>query len=142
MVPLSRTVTGTNGAVLEAGTPVLIELATSGADGFTFRLRGVQVRGEFMSAEGSVAVSDATTSDRAVANGSDKTKVITGAVAGAILGRILGGGAKGTVIGAAAGAGAGTVAAQRSRVNERCMAAGATITVTLSAPLVLPTTAP
>lgn len=142
VVSLARTVTGSNGAVLEAGTPVLIELATAGPDGFTFRFRGVQVQGEFVPAEGAVTVSDAAMTDRSVSGGNDKGKVITGAVAGAILGRILGGGAKGTVIGAAGGAAAGTVAAQRSRVNERCLAAGATISVSLSAPLVLPMSTP
>ncbi|MBY0489648.1 MAG: hypothetical protein K2R93_07375 [Gemmatimonadaceae bacterium] len=142
VVSLARTVTGSNGAVLDAGTPILIELASAGTDGFTFRLRGVQVHGDFVPAEGSVAVNDATTTERSVSGGNDKGKVITGAVAGAILGRILGGGAKGAVIGAAGGAAAGTVAAQRSRVAERCLAAGATISVTLSAPLVLPTSAP
>lgn len=143
VVSLSRAVTGSNGAALEAGTPVLIELASAETNGtFTFRLRGVQVHGDFVPAEGSVAVSDATTTERSVSGGNDKGKVITGAVAGAILGRILGGGAKGAVIGAAGGAAAGTVAAQRSRVSERCLSAGATITVTLSAPLVLPPPAP
>lgn len=143
VVSLARTVTGSNGAVLEAGTPVLIELASAETNGtFSFRLRGVQVHGDFIPAEGSVSVSDATTTERSVSGGNDKGKVITGAVAGAILGRILGGGTKGTVIGAAGGAAAGTVAAQRSRVAERCLAAGATISVTLSAPLVLPTPAP
>lgn len=143
VVSLARTVTGSNGAVLEAGTPVLIELASAETNGgFTFRLRGVQVHGDFVPAEGSVSVSDATTSERSVSGGNDKGKVITGAVAGAILGRILGGSTKGAVIGAAGGAAAGTVAAQRSRVAERCMAAGATISVTLSAPLVLPMSTP
>ncbi len=135
--------TGSNGAVLEAGTPVLIELASAESNGaFTFRLRGVQVHGDFVPAEGAVSVGDATTTERSVSGGNDKGKVITGAVAGAILGRILGGGAKGAVIGAAGGAAAGTVAAQRSRVAERCLAAGATISVTLSAPLVLPVSTP
>jgi hypothetical protein len=113
------------------------------ADGsFNFRLRSIQVNGELLPAEGTVSVSEVTTSERAVSNGSDKGKVITGVIAGAILGRVLGGGTRGAVIGAAAGGAAGTVAAQRGRTAERCMAAGATITVTLSAPLVLPNSTP
>lgn len=145
VVSLANRVVGSNGAVLEAGTPVLIELASVGAtpaEGFDFRLRGVQVAGEFVPAEGRVSVGDATITERSVSGGNDKGKVVTGVIAGAILGRVLGGGAKGAVIGAAGGAAAGTVAAQRSRVSERCMAPGAPISVTLSAPLVLPASAP
>jgi hypothetical protein len=143
VVSLARDVAGPGGALLPAGTPVLIEMATPGADSaFTFRLKGVQVNGEFIPAEGAVRVAEATTSERQVAKGNDRSKVATGVIAGAILGRVLGGGTKGTVIGAAAGGAAGTIAAQRDRVTERCMAPGATISVTLSAPLVLPNATP
>jgi hypothetical protein len=73
-----------------------------------------------------------------VQGGSDKKKVIGGAVAGAVLGQILGKDTKSTVIGAAAGAAAGTIAAHKSRKYEGCLPSGATVRITLTEPLVLP----
>ncbi len=141
VVSLGREVTGPDGAMLPQGTPVLVELARvdSAAGEFAFRLKGVQVQGDFIPAEGTVRVSDAAVTERKVSKGgSDQGKVVTGAIIGGILGRVMGGGARGAVIGAAGGAAAGTVAAARNTTTERCMAAGATLTATLSAPLTLP----
>lgn len=141
VISLAAAVAGADGATLPAGTPVLVELARadSTTGEFTFRLRGVQVDGTFLPAEGSVRVSDATVTERKVSKGgSDQGKVVTGAIIGGILGRVLGGGAKGAVIGAAGGAAAGTVAAARNTTIERCLAAGATVSATLTAPLLLP----
>ncbi len=73
-----------------------------------------------------------------MSKGGDKGKVITGAIIGAIAGRVLGGGTRGTVIGAAGGAAAGTIAAARNSQTERCLPSGATLTVTLSSPMVFP----
>lgn len=135
---LNSAVTGPDGAVLPAGTPIVVEMATAEppAD-FAFRVKGVQVDGTFIPVEGRVT-SDGATTDRRVSKGGDKGKVATGAVVGAILGRVLGGGTKGTVIGAAGGAAAGTVMAQRNSTVEHCLPSGASITVTLTSPLVLP----
>lgn len=135
---LAADVSGPDGARLPAGTPIVIEMATAEppAD-FAFRVKGVQVDGKFISAEGTVASAGETT-ERRVANAGDKGKVATGAVIGAILGRVIGGGTKGTVIGAAGGAAAGSVMAARNSTVEHCLPSGATITVTLSSPLVLP----
>jgi hypothetical protein len=141
VVTLGRDVTGPDGAALPQGTPVLVELARvdSASGEFAFRLKGVQVQGDFIPAEGSVRVSDAAVTERKVSKGgSDQGKVVTGAIIGGILGRVIGGGARGAVIGAAGGAAAGTVAAARNTTIERCMAAGATLTATLGAPLTLP----
>jgi hypothetical protein len=139
---LSADVTGPDGARLPAGTPVLLEMATppAGAD-FAFRPIAVQVDGVLLPVEGAVAA-DGVASERRVAQGNDKAKVIGGAIAGAVIGKVLGGGTRGAVIGAAGGAAAGTIAANRSATSERCLAAGAVVTVTLSAPLVLATRAP
>lgn len=143
VVSLADDVRSPDGAVLPAGTPVLVEMAPPAADGgFAFRLRGVQLNGEFIPAEGAVRVVDATTTERQVSKGGDKGKVITGAVIGGILGRVLGGGTRGAVIGAAGGAAAGTVAAARNTVTERCLPSGAILTATLTAPLVLPSGTP
>ncbi|MCE2901252.1 MAG: hypothetical protein ACK6DP_09920 [Gemmatimonas sp.] len=139
VVSLVAEVRGPDGAMLPPGTPILVEMAPLAADGrFAFRLRGVQLNGVFVPAEGSVQVADATTTERQVSKGGDQGKVITGAIIGGILGRVLGGGTRGAVIGAAGGAAAGTVAAARNTVTERCLSSGALLTATLSAPLVLP----
>lgn len=134
---LGREIVSPDGARLPAGTPILVEMATPSMPGdFSFRVKAVQVNGELIPIDGTVVASGETTSRR-VSKGGDQGKVVTGAIAGAILGRILGGGTKGAVIGAASGAAAGTVAAARNSETERCLPEGATLTVTLSAPLVL-----
>jgi hypothetical protein len=140
---LNADVTGPDGGRLAAGTPILVELsAPSTPDGpFVFVLKAVQVDGELVPVQGSVAW-EGTTTERRVAKGGDQGKVVGGAVAGAILGRVLGGGTKGTVIGAAGGAAAGTIAASRNATVERCLPSGSTLTVTLSSPLVLASGAP
>jgi len=138
VVSLGQTVQGNDGAMLPAGTPVLVELASATAEGvFTFRLRGIQRDGVFIPAQGTVDVGEATLTEKQISKGGDAGKVATGAVIGAILGRVIGGGNRGTVIGAAGGAAAGTIAAARNKVTERCLPAGVTITATLTAPLVL-----
>jgi hypothetical protein len=141
VLSLGREVSGDDGAVLPAGTPVIVELARvdSVSGEFAFRLRGIQVNGEFVPATGTVRVDEGNVTERKVSKGgSDQGKVITGAIIGGILGRVLGGGTRGAVIGAAGGAAAGTVAAARNNTTERCLAAGATLSATLSAPVTLP----
>jgi hypothetical protein len=137
---LSAPVTGPDGATLAAGTPILVEMAPPTPDGrFAFRLRSVQVNGELVPVEGTVRVSnEAAVSERQVSKGGDQGKIVTGAILGAIAGRVLGGDARGTIIGAAGGAAAGTIASARNTQTERCLPAGATLTITLSAPLVVP----
>ncbi len=135
---LSVDAVSADGTTLRAGTPVLVEMSAPTTPGeFAFRVKAVQVDGVLIPIDGSVQVAGATT-ERRVSKGGDQGKVIGGAIAGAILGRILGGGTKGTVIGAAGGAAAGTIAASRNTVTETCLPSGATLTVRLSAPLVLP----
>jgi hypothetical protein len=133
-------VNGPDGATLPAGTPILVEMTSPAVDGsFVFRVRSVQVNGELVPVQGTVRVGDnVAVTERQVSKGGDKGKVITGAIIGAIAGRVLGGGTRGTVIGAAGGAAAGTIAAARNTQTERCLPAGATLSITLSAPLVFP----
>ena len=137
---LAEPVNGPDGATLPVGTPILVEMAPSTADGsFVFRVRSVQVNGELVPVQGTVRVGDdVAVTERQVSKGGDKGKVITGAIIGAIAGRVLGGGTRGTVIGAAGGAAAGTIAAARNSQTERCLPAGATLSITLSAPLIFP----
>lgn len=142
MATLSADAVASDGTRLAAGTPILIEMAPAASPGdFAFLVKSVHVDGVLVPVEGTVSVEGATT-ERRVSKGGDKGKVVGGAIAGAILGRVLGGGTRGTVIGAAGGAAAGTVAAARNSVTEKCLPAGATLTVTLSAPLVLSPGAP
>lgn len=141
VMSLGQEVTSPDGVSLAAGTPVLVEIAR--VDSLTgevaFRLRGLQLNGEFIPADGMVRVTDSDVTQRQVSTGgSDKGKVIKGAIIGGIMGRVMGGGARGTIIGAAGGAAAGTVMAARARTTERCLAAGATLTATLSSPVSLP----
>jgi hypothetical protein len=137
---LAVPVNGPDGASLPVGTPILVELAPPDADGrFAFRVRSVQVNGELVPVQGTVRVGDdVAVTERQVAKGGDKGKVITGAIIGAIAGRVLGGDTRGTVVGAAAGVAAGTIAAARNSQTERCLPAGATLSITLSAPIVFP----
>jgi len=141
---LAVPVNGPDGATLPVGTPILVEIDPSAADGsFVFRVRSVQVNGELVPVQGTVRVGDdVAITERRVAKGGDQGKVITGAIIGAIAGRVLGGGTRGTVIGAAGGAAAGTIAAARNSQTERCLPAGATLSVTLSAPLIFPSGTP
>jgi len=135
-------VNGTNGAVIPAGSKVVLEVA-SVAPGdqaqIQFRVRSVFVGDSSYSIAGTV--SPTTPLERVeVANpdaNADKKKVIGGAIAGAILGQIIGHNTKGTVIGAAAGAGAGAVAAKASKKYEACLPAGASLHMTLSQPVAM-----
>ena len=134
---LANEVVSPDGALLAAGTPILVEMAAPATNGdFVFRVKAVMVNGKLVPVEGTVAVDGPTTKHR-VGNGGAGTKIAGGAIVGAILGGIFGGG-KGAAIGAAGGAAAGTVAAANSGVTETCLPPGTALTVTLSAPLVLP----
>ncbi len=131
---LASDVTGQDGVRLAAGTPVLLELATATDSTLTFRVLSISIDGELFPVTATAAIESELSNTR-VAGGNDKAKIIGGAIAGAIAGRILGGDTKGTVIGAAGGAAAGTVAARRGGTTERCLAAGGTVRVVLTEPL-------
>lgn len=129
-------VSGTNGALIPAGSKVVLEVAsvTPGDQAhIDFRVRGLYVNDSLYPASGTV--SPTTPLERVkVANSdanADKKKVIGGAIAGAILGQIIGHNTKGTVIGAATGAAAGAVAAKAGEKYESCLPAGASLHMTL-----------
>jgi hypothetical protein len=131
---LASDVAGTDGTRLAAGTPVLLELATATDSTLTFRVLSISIEGELLPVTATAAI-ESELSNARVSGGNDKAKIIGGAIAGAIAGRILGGDTKGAVIGAAGGAAAGTVAAKRGGTTERCLAAGGTVRVVLTEPL-------
>jgi YMGG-like Gly-zipper len=135
-------VSGTNGALIPAGSKVVLEVAsvTPGDQAhIDFRVRGLYVNDSLYPATGTV--SPTTPLERVkVANpdaNADKKKVIGGAIAGAILGQIIGHNTKGTVIGAATGAAAGAVAAKTGEKYENCLPAGASLHMTLGQSVVM-----
>jgi hypothetical protein len=144
MAKTMSSVVGENGAVIPAGTPVVIEIA-SVARGekpedtkVSFRVRAIVENGSPIPVTGATATADSLEKTRtAESKGTDKKKVIGGAIAGAILGQMIGKDTKGTVIGAAAGAAAGTAAAAVTARYEACVPSGSTLRFTLAEPLVL-----
>jgi hypothetical protein len=143
---LNEAVMGTNGAVLPAGSAVVLEVAqmppADNPDNATvsFRVRSVVVNDRTYNVDATVSptgqlektkVSDPN-------QGTDKTKVIGGAIAGAILGQMIGHNTKGTIIGAATGAAAGAAASHVGGTTwQACLPAGAPLRLTLYAPLVI-----
>jgi hypothetical protein len=135
-------VSGTNGAVIPAGSKVVLEIAsvTPGDQAqIDFRVRALYVKDSLYTIAGTVSPS--TPLERVkVANpdaNADKKKVIGGAIAGAILGQIIGHNTKGTVIGAATGAAAGAVVAKAGEKYEACLPAGASLHMTLAQPVLM-----
>jgi len=139
---VSSATVGTNGAVIPAGATVVLEVTSVEradpieASRIHFHVRAIDVNGQSYPGEGEVATLSQMETER-VSGGSDRTKVVGGAVAGAVLGSIFGKSTKATVIGAAAGAAAGTVAAKRSQNTEACLAAGSSLQLTLSREIVM-----
>jgi len=143
---LNEAITGTNGAVLPAGSAVVLEVAqvppADNPDNATvsFRVRSVVVNDKTYNVDATVSptgqlektkVSDPN-------QGTDKTKVIGGAIAGAILGQMIGHNTKGTIIGAAGGAAAGAAASHIGGTKwQACLPAGAPLRLTLNSPLVI-----
>ena len=142
---LNETVTGTNGAVIPAGSTVVLEVTSvSGGENaesarVAFRVRSVVVNDKTYAVDANVTPL-APFEKSKVADGdpnADKKKVIGGAIAGAILGQMIGHNTRGTVIGAAAGAAAGAAVAKSGEKWQACLPAGAPLRLTLNAPLVI-----
>ena len=140
---LSESVTGTNGAVIPAGSTVSIELTElkRSVDSKTniiigFRVVSVTVNGKTYDASADV-MSASIERVRSQKGGDDAKKVGAGAAAGAIVGQILGRNTKGTLIGAAVGAAAGAAAASSTSDYEGCVNTGAPVVVKLTSPLTI-----
>jgi hypothetical protein len=135
-------VSGTNGAVIPAGSKVVLEIASIAPGNqaqILFRVRALYVNDSSYSVAGTVTPSTPLERVKVAnpdANG-DKKKVIGGAIAGAILGQMIGHNTKGTVIGAATGAAAGAVAAKATEKYESCLPAGASLHMTLAQAVIL-----
>ena len=142
---LNEAVTGTNGAVIPAGSTVVLEV-TSVAAGenaeaaqVAFRVRSVVVNDKTYNVDANVTPMAPLEKSKVANNdpNADKKKVIGGAIAGAILGQMIGHNTRGTVIGAAAGAATGAAIAKSGEKWQACLPAGAPLRLTLNAPLVI-----
>ena len=141
---ITEPVTGENGASLPAGTAVVLEVIsvtpgdTPETARISLRVRSIVYGAEPVGVEASVAVlSQLERGEIAKNGGSDKKKVIGGAIAGAVIGQVMGRDTRSTVIGAAAGAAAGTAAAAATRRYHACLPAGSSLRVTTSQPIPL-----
>jgi len=138
---LKSPVSATNGISIPAGATGTFEVteaktAQNNTDNTSLvvRLVSVQFGGKSYPVQSTVAMSSAERV-RSTTKASDAKKVAGGAILGAIAGQVIGKNTKGTVIGAAAGAAAGTAAAAATANYDTCIAGGATIAVTLDAPI-------
>jgi hypothetical protein len=141
---VNEAITGSNGAVIPAGSSVVLEVASANsqsADGaaITFRVRSLVINDKSYTVAADVA--PATQIEKTKVAGSDpnadKKKVIGGAIAGALLGQLIGHNTKGTIIGAAAGAATGAAVAKTGEKWEGCLPAGAALRLTLTGALVM-----
>jgi len=135
---VNSAVTGSNGAVIPAGSQVVLEVAGSnGSDTegqLNLRVKAIVVGDKTYNVTGDVIPEAAlvrTKIDNPDQN-ADKKKVIGGAIVGGILGQMIGHNTKGTIIGAATGAAAGAVVAKRGEKFESCLPSGSPIRMTLS----------
>jgi hypothetical protein len=140
---LNESVTGSNGAVIPSGSTVVLEVAsvTPGENGqdpkIAFRVKSVVVNDKTYSVSGDVTPLAPLDKTKVADGGTDKTKVIGGAIAGAIIGQMIGHNTKGTVIGAAAGAATGAAVGHNSEQWAACLPAGAPMRLTLASPIVM-----
>lgn len=137
---VTNPVVGSNGAVVPAGSSMVLEVASVSPDNssLTLRVHSVEFNGMSYPVSGDVTTQSGLERTKIVtdANG-DKKKVIGGAVIGAIIGQMIGHNTKGTVIGAATGAATGAVVAKAGEKYEACLPVGGTMRLTLDQPIVL-----
>ena len=129
---------GPDGARLPAGSQIVVEMtAPEAGSEFAFRAKSVQVDTALLPIYGTVRVDSPNQTTRTVQpEGAEKKSTLGTAMKGAILGGLLGG-RKGAIIGAAGAVAAGAVIDRRNAVSEHCLPSGVSLSVILSAPLVL-----
>jgi hypothetical protein len=131
-------VPGSNGAVIPAGSKVVVEItelhrSENANDKIVMGFRVVSLSvGEKTYYPEADVVSAEIDRVRASSTANDAKKVLGGAVAGAIIGQVIGKDRKGTLIGAAAGAAAGGAAAAATADFDGCVDIGSAITVRLT----------
>jgi hypothetical protein len=133
-------VVGSNGAVIPAGSKVVMQVSDLKHSGntnqdiqMTFAVLNVAINGKSYPLSADIDHVDVNQVRNASAK-SDAAKVAGGAVVGAILGQIIGHNTKGTVIGAATGAAAGTAVAMGTAAYEGCVPTGGKIAMHLLSP--------
>ena len=141
---LNESVTGSNGAVIPAGSTVVLEVAsvTPGDNGADPQDRAAREerrreRQDVPSIGRRHAARTARQDEDRRRRNADKKKVVGGAIAGAILGQIIGHNTKGTLIGAAAGAATGAAVGHQGEKWAACLPAGAPMRLTLSSPIMM-----
>ena len=139
---LTSPVAGSNGAVIPAGSSVVLEVASVGSNpdspDLALRVNSVEFNGMSYPLSGDVYTQSGLERTRIMSDpNADKKKVLGGAVAGAIIGQIIGKNTKATVIGAAAGAATGAVAAKATQKFENCLPVGGSMRLTLAQAVVL-----
>lgn len=141
---VNEAVTGANGAVIPAGSAVVLEVASvnAGDNGqnaqITFRVRSVVVNDKAYNVAAEVTPLTPLEKTKVAGNpNADRNKVIGGAIVGGLIGQMIGHNTKGTVIGAAAGAATGAAVAKSGEKWEGCLPAGAAMRLTLNSALIL-----
>ena len=139
---LNEPVTGSNGAVIPAGTRAVVEVvsvtpASDGTDArIVFRVRTMSTDQGPLAPVGDAVPQDSLERVR-IDGGSDAKKVAAGAIAGALIGQMIGKDTKGTVIGAATGAAAGTIAARGGAKYDGCLPQGGNVRLVLAEGLII-----
>jgi hypothetical protein len=142
---LNSAVTGSNGAVIPAGSTIVLEVASTNAgqngDGaqIAFRIRSLVINEKTYEVNGDVSTMSPLEKTK-IANAdpnAEKKKVVGGAIAGAILGQMIGHNTKGTIIGAAAGAATGAAISRSGESYEGCLPAGSALRITLNSPILM-----
>lgn len=138
---LREAVSGTNGASIPSGATVTYRVSQSqrgenGKEGIRLAFEPVAVSfgGSTYGITGTAVMTQMETI-RAQSTGDQAKKVGAGAVIGAIAGELLGKKAKTAAVGAVVGAAAGGVVAAGTADWNACLGQGATLTVTLGAPV-------
>ena len=138
---ITQPVDGTLGASLKPGMVAVIEVtrvtraSTADSSGIAFRVLTVGENGVYHQAEGTAVPTVPLEKTQTAGTSTSKKRVVAGAIAGAIIGQVVSKDAKGTAIGAAAGAAAGAASGLKGPVWETCLPPGATLDLTLSAPI-------
>jgi hypothetical protein len=139
---LNETISGSNGATIPAGTPVVLRVVESARSEdskdnikLSFDVVSLKMGDESYEVSGSVSQTAALEKVRAQSTTRQAEKVGAGAAIGAIAGQILGKNTKGTLIGAAVGAAAGGAVAAGTADYDGCVANGSSLNVALTGPL-------
>ncbi len=139
---LSESVGGSNGAVIPAGSSVVLRVdeATRSENGkdslrLSFSVVSLRIGQQSYDVQGHVSQTTPLEKVRVQSTGDQAKKVGTGALIGAIAGQLLGKNTRSTVIGGAVGAAAGAAVAAGTADYDGCVPANSSLTVSLDAPL-------